>query len=172
MVGYETSPPSPDPGFYSHVAVTSYFEQRMKCVLNEGQEGEPNCKAANGTVNAHYEYDYPNHTDGRGFTKTAETIRNRLTADGMNVDRVYTKVPDPQIIPEQYHDGTPIPDYLKLPTFAWDGTGNDLINHYVDGRSLILHRDHGWKDGWSSPTLSNGDIPSLTNGTELRWCSA
>jgi len=167
MVGYETVPPSADPGFYSHVTVTAYFEQRLKCVLNEGQEGMPNCKEANGPITGHYEFDYPNHTDGRGFTKTSETIRNQLTADGLNVDRVYTKGSDPQIIPEQYYDGTPIPDNLKLPTFPWNGTGADLIGHYVDGRSLILHRDHGWKDGWSSPTVHNGDIPSLTNGTEL-----
>lgn len=167
MVGYETVPPSADPSFYSHVTVTAFFEQRLKCVLNEGQEGEPNCKEKNGPVNAHYEYDYPNHTDGRGFTKTSETIRNQLTADGLIVDRVYTKGNDPQIIPEQYYDGTPIPDDLKLPTFPWNGTGADLIGHYVDGRSLILHRDHGWKDGWSAPTVHNGDIPSLTNGTEL-----
>jgi hypothetical protein len=167
MVGYETAPPSSDPGFYSHVTVTAYFEQRLKCVLNEGQEGMPNCKEANGPITGHYENDYENHTDGRGFTKTSETIRNQLTADGLIVDRVYTKGKDPQIIPEQYYDGTPIPDYLKLPTFPWNGTGADLIGHYVDGRSLILHRDHGWKDGWSAPTVHNGDIPSLTNGTEL-----
>jgi hypothetical protein len=71
------------------------------------------------------------------------------------------------VIPEEYYDGTPIPDYLRLPTFPWNGTGTDLLGHYNAGRSLILHRDHGWKDGWSSPTLHNGNVSEMVNGTKL-----
>jgi hypothetical protein len=167
MVGYETTAPSADLDFYTHTTVTAFFEQRYKCVLNVGQEGAPNCKAANGPVNAHYEPDYENHTDGRGFTKTAEAIRNGMLNTGLNVDRVYTKGDDPQVIPEQYYDGTPIPDYLKLPTFPWNGTGADLLAHYNAGRSLILHRDHGWNYGWANPYLTTADVPSMTNGKKL-----
>ena len=167
MVGYETVPPSSDPSFYSHETVTGFFEQRYICVLDNGQSGTPNCKPDAGPVNAHWEPDYPNHTDGRGFTKTAETIHDALTAVGHTVDRVYTKGDDPKVIPEQYHDGTPIPDYLRLPGFAWNGTGADLLADYNAGRSLILHRDHGWNYGWSNPYLTNDDVPSMTNGTKL-----
>ena len=168
IVGYENSMPAP-PGddFYSHTTVTAFFEQRYVCLLNEGESGTPNCKEKNGPVTGHLEPDYANHTDGRGFTKTAETIHDAMVATGLNVDRVYTRGGDPQVIPEFYYDGTPIPDYLRLPTFPWSGTGADLLGHYNDGRALILHRDHGWKNGWSSPTLHNGDIPSLVNGTQL-----
>jgi hypothetical protein len=168
MVGYETVAPAPaNDDFYTHTTVTAYFEQRNICVLNEGESGEPNCKEANGPVNAHYEVDYPNHKDGRGFTLTAENIHNAMVAAGLTVDRVYTKDANPQVIPEEYYNGTPIPDYLRLPTFPWNGTGGDLIAHYNAGRSLILHRDHGWNFGWANPYMTTSDVPSLTNGTKL-----
>jgi Peptidase family C25/Propeptide_C25 len=167
MVGYETTAPSNDSDFYTHTTVTAYFEQRALCVLNEGQSGEPNCKAKNGPVTGHYILDYPNHKDGRGFTLTAENIRTAMVDAGLNVDRVYTKGDDDQVIPEEYYNGTPIPDYLRLPTFPWNGTGADLLAHYNAGRSLILHRDHGWHSGWANPYLTTADTPSMSNGTKL-----
>ncbi|HEV7844735.1 MAG TPA: C25 family cysteine peptidase, partial [Thermoleophilaceae bacterium] len=167
MVGYETSAPSNDVDFYTHTTVTGFFEQRYVCLLNEGESGAPNCKEANGPVTGHLEPDYTNHKDGRGFTKTAESIRTAMVNAGLDVDRVYTKGDDPQVIPEQYYDGTPIPDYLRLPAFPWDGDGNDLLDHYNDGRSLILHRDHGYNYGWLHPFLGNINVFQLNNGTRL-----
>jgi hypothetical protein len=167
IVGYETSAPSNDVDFYTHTTVTSFFEQRKKCMLNDGQSGEPNCKEANGPVTGHYEPDYPNHKDGRGFTLTAENIRTAMVDAGLTVDRVYTKGDDDQVIPEEYYNGTPIPDYLRLPTFPWDGDGNDLLDHYNDGRSLILHRDHGYNYGWMHPSLGNINVFQLNNGSRL-----
>ena len=166
IVGYETTPPAP-PGddFYFHSTVTAYFEPKYLCILNEGQEGEPNCKSANGPITGHYELDETNTKDTRGFTRTAEKIQNAMVADGITTDRVYTTLD--QINPEFYYNGDPIPDALRKPTFAWNGTGADLLGHYNEGRSLILHRDHGWHSGWSSPTLHTGDVPAMVNGTQL-----
>ena len=31
---------------------------------------------------------------------------------------------------------------------------------------MILHRDHGWPDGFAEPTLHSGHVPLLTNGTQ------
>jgi len=168
MVGYETSAPAPNgDDFYTHTTVTGFFEQRYVCLLNEGESGVPNCKPKAGPVTGHYEADYPNHKDGRGFTLTAENIRTAMVNAGLNVDRVYTKGDDDQVIPEEYYNGTPIPNYLRLPTFPWNGTGADLLSHYNAGRSLILHRDHGWNYGWANPYLTTSDTPSMTNGTQL-----
>jgi hypothetical protein len=169
IVKYETSLPAP-PGddFYGHATVTSFFEQRYKCVLNQGQPEPPNCKEANGPITGHYEPDYEDHHDGRGFTKTAETIQNVMSQQyGHVVDRVYTKGDDPNVIPEQYYDGTPLPPHLQFPGFPWNGTGADLLADYNDGRFAILHRDHGWNYGWANPYLTTADTPSLTNGTQL-----
>ena len=167
IVGYETTMPAP-PGddFYGHATVTAFFEPKYLCILNEGQTGEPNCKSKNGPVTGHYELDYTNHKDTRGFTKTAERIQNAMTDDGIFTDRVYTTV-DENVIPETYYDNTPIPDFLRRPAFGWNGTGADLLNHYNAGRSLILHRDHGWHSGWAHPTLHSGDVPQMVNGTQL-----
>jgi hypothetical protein len=169
ITGYENTMPAPaGDDFYTHATVTGFFEQRYMCVLNNGESGTPNCKAKNGPVTGHYEPDYPNHTDGRGFTKTAERIQNVMAQQyGHTVDRVYTKGDDPNVIPEQYYDGTPIPANLLLPGFPWNGTGADLLNDYNDGRFAILHRDHGWNYGWANPYLTTADTPSMTNGKQL-----
>ena len=75
IVGDETTAPAPGgDDFNSHTTVTAFFEPKYLCILNEGQSGEPNCKSKNGPVTGHYELDYTNHQDTRGFTKTAETI--------------------------------------------------------------------------------------------------
>ena len=58
--------------------------------------------------NAHWEIDYPANTDTRGFTITAERIRNAIAADGYTVDRLYT-TDDEDVIPLNYWNGTPIP---------------------------------------------------------------
>jgi hypothetical protein len=167
IVGYETTMPAPaGDDFFAHATVTAFFEPKYLCILNEGQTGEPNCKSKNGPVTGHYELDYTNHKDTRGFTKTAERIQNAMTDDGIVTDRVYTTVNE-NVIPETYYDGTPIPLFLRRPAFGWDGTGADLLNHYNAGRSLILHRDHGWHSGWADPTLHSGDVPQMVNGTKL-----
>ena len=31
---------------------------------------------------------------------------------------------------------------------------------------MILHRDHGWPDGWAEPTLHSGHVPFFTNGSQ------
>jgi hypothetical protein len=167
ITNYENNMPAPqgDP-FYDNATVTAYFENRSICVLNAGQEGEPNCKAANGPVTGHLEIDFTNHKDGRGFTRTAEKIHNAMTFEhGHQVDRVYTALE--QSTPELYYNGDPIPANLRRPAFGWNGTGTDLLNHYNDGRFAILHRDHGWHSGWAHPYLTSADVPSMTNGTKL-----
>jgi hypothetical protein len=163
---YATSSPAP-PGddFFDHAAVTSYFQPPLICVLNEGATGTPNCDANHPPVNAHWEIDYPANTDTRGFTITAERIRNGIARDGYTVDRLYT-TDDEDVIPLNYWNGTPIPDHLRRPAFDWDANTTDFFNAYNEGRFVILHRDHGWPDGWAEPTLHSGHVPLFTNGTQ------
>ena len=163
---YATSSPAP-PGddFFDHAAVTSYFQPAMMCVLNEGATGTPDCNPEHAGFNAHWEIDYANHTDTRGFTITAERIRNAIAADGYTVDRLYT-TDDEDVIPEYYWNGTPIPAHLKRPAFDWDANTTDFLDSYNDGRFVILHRDHGWPDGFAEPTIHSGHVPGLTNGSQ------
>ena len=160
-----TNPAPPGDDFLDHAAVTSYFQPPLICVLDEGATGTPNCNGNNPPVNAHWEIDYPANTDTRGFTITAERIRNGIAADGYTVDRLYT-TDDEDVIPLNYWNGTPIPDHLRRPAFAWDANTTDFFNTYNDGRFVILHRDHGWPDGFAEPTLHSGHVPFFTNGAQ------
>ena len=163
---YITTSPAPEgDDFFSRAAVTSYFQPPMICVLNEGQTGTPNCDGNNPPVTGHWEIDYPANTDTRGFTITAERIRNAIANDGYGVDRLYT-TDDEDVIPLNYWNGTPIPNHLRRPAFDWDAGTTDFFNAYNEGRFVILHRDHGWPDGWAEPTLHSGHVPFFTNGTQ------
>jgi hypothetical protein len=168
---YGTTPPAPaGDDFYHHATTTAYFQPELICVLNEGASGAPNCDPGTPehplTVNAHWEINYPNHQDTRGFTITAEAVGNAMRFDGYAVDRLYT-TDDEDVIPETYYNGTPIPAHLRRPTFAWNANSTDFLDAYNAGRFLILHRDHGWPDGWAEPTLHSGHVPLMTNGTKL-----
>src|SRR3954454_3359560 len=167
IITYESTPPAPEgDDFYRHATVTSYFQPSTPCYLNAGASGTPNCDPNAGPVNGHNAIDYANHRDVRGFTKTAETVRRAMVAKGYAVDRVYT-TDNSSVVPEQYYDGTDNRVALRRPVFGWAGTCADLLGDYQAGRFLILHRDHGWPDGWAAPDLTSGDVGSLTNGAKL-----
>ena len=160
-----TNPAPPGDDFLRRGAVTSYFQPAMICVLNEGATGTPNCNGDAPPVTGHWEIDYTNRQDTRGFTITAERIRNAMAADSYQVDRLYT-TDDEDVIPETYFNGTPIPAHLRRPTFGWDADTTDFFNTYNEGRFVILHRDHGWPDGWAEPTLHSGHVPLFSNGSQ------
>ena len=166
IVGYETTSPAP-PGddFFSHFTNTAYFEPSHHCVLNAGESGTPNCDAAAGTVNGHWEVNPAVTQDARGFSKTAERVRDAMRARGYTVDRLYNA--DPVTNPQTYYDGTPMPSAIRKPGFAWDADTTDFTNAFNDGRAIVFHRDHGWPGGWAHPWLHEGDLGSLTNGTQL-----
>jgi hypothetical protein len=167
ILTYQNTPPAP-PGddFYSHATVTGYFQPAMMCVLDEGATDTPNCNGDAPPVTGHWEIDYANHRDTRGFTKTSEAVRRAMAANSYDVDRLFT-TDDEDVIPEEYYDGTPIPAGLRRPAEPWDADTTDFLNAYNAGRFLILHRDHGWPDGWAEPTLHSGHVPGFTNGSEL-----
>ena len=160
-----TNPAPPGDDFLNRAAVTSYFQPPLICVLNEGATGTPNCNGDAPPVTGHWEIDYPANTDTRGFTITAERIRNGIAAEGYQVDRLYT-TDDEDVIPLNYWNGTPIPSNLRRPAFDWNANTTEFFNTYNEGRFVILHRDHGWPDGWAEPTLHSGHVPFFTNGSQ------
>ena len=92
-------------------------------------------------------------------------MRNGLVNRGVTVDRVYNESPGDN--PQKFVDGTPLPASLKKPTFAWNGTGAQVSADWNAGRFLIVHRDHGWSDGWGLPGFGTADVNALTNGSLL-----
>ena len=166
IVGYETTAPAPaGDDFYRHFTTTAYFEPTYICELNEGESGTPNCDGDNPPVTGHWVFHPEITQDVRGFTITAERVRNEMLAKGYTADRLYYA--NPANDPQTYHDGTPMPAAIKKPGFPWDADTNDFVDAFNDGRSIVFHRDHGWPHGWAHPDLSTGNVPSLTNGTQL-----
>ena len=102
--------------------------------------------------------------ENRTFIQFAETVRNGLSGRGVAVDRVYHD--EPTSSPLKFNDGTDLPAALRKPAFAWNGTGADVSAAWNAGRFLVVHRDHGWSDGWSTPTFTTADVDGLTNSND------
>lgn len=110
-----------------------------------------------------------NNLDGqaeRWFAETSENIRNYLATQNMRVDRIYS-APGASS-PTLWRDGGAVPLALRKPGFPWNGSTADIINTTNDGRSIVYHRDHGWWNGWGTPSFSTGDLSSISvTGTEF-----
>lgn len=166
IVTYETTSPAPaGDDFFRHLTVTAYFEPTYVCVLNEGQTGVPNCDGESPPVTGHWELDITVKQDARGFSKTAERVRDAMVARGYSVDRLYHA--DPATDPETYYDGTPMPAAIQKPAFPWDAGSPEIVGAFNGGRAIVFHRDHGWPDGWADPTIHSGHVSGLTNGAKL-----
>jgi hypothetical protein len=137
---YTTSAPAGLNGdFYRHATVTAFFQN------NAANPADP--------------------TDTRTFTMASERARTGMRADDYDVERLYFGLPatDPQF----FADGTPMPDDIRKPGFAWDDDTADFLNAFNTGRFLVMHRGHGGPGGWSSPNLSVNDVPQMTNGAQV-----
>jgi Peptidase family C25/Propeptide_C25 len=117
------------------------------------------------TIAAQFQDDDNNGQENRTFITFAETLRTGLVNTGNTVDRVYDD--SPTATPLKFNDGTDLPAELKKPTFAWDGDGADVSAAWNEGRFLMVHRDHGWSDGWGHPGFGTADVQALTNGNLL-----
>jgi Peptidase family C25/Propeptide_C25 len=117
------------------------------------------------TVAAQFQDDNLDGREDRTFVQFAETVRNGLAGLGVGVDRIYTD--SPVTSPAKFNDGTSLPASLLKPTFPWTGNGADITTAWNDGRFLVVHRDHGWSDGWGDPFYTTTDVDALTNGAEL-----
>jgi len=106
----------------------------------------------------------------RRFAQTSEDIRNHVVSHGYNVDRVYYT--ESNVNPlywnnGYYSAGESLPNYLKKPTFPWNGNAAQITNLINEGRFYVFHRDHGMSSGWGDPYYTTSNINSLNNGNKL-----
>jgi hypothetical protein len=139
IITYETTPPTGN--FLNRATIAAQFQDMDgPDQVNDGREN-------------------------RTFIQFAETVRNGLVARGVAVDRIYQDAPETN--PTHFNDGTPLPAELLKPTFAWDGDAADVSAAWNEGRFLVIHRDHGWSDGWGDPYYTTTEVNALTNGALL-----
>jgi hypothetical protein len=118
------------------------------------------------SIAAEFQDDNVDGREDRTFIQFAETVRNGLVNRGVAVDRIYDESGFPAT-PLKFNDGTDLPAELKKPTFAWDGNTADITTAWNEGRFLMIHRDHGWSDGWGTPRFETTDVNALSNGSLL-----
>ncbi len=116
-------------------------------------------------IAAQFQDDDNDGQENRTFITMAETTRNGLTARGVAVDRVYGEHPGNN--PQRFQDGSALPASLLKPGFGWNGTGAQVTAGWNEGRFMVVHRDHGWSDGWGTPGYGTADVQALTNGDRL-----
>jgi hypothetical protein len=117
------------------------------------------------TLAAQFQDDNLDGTENRTFITFAETVRRGLVQRGVAVDRIYDD--SPTATPQRFNDGSALPNALLKPGFAWDGDGADVTAAWNEGRFLMVHRDHGWSDGWGHPGYTTTNVQALTNGALL-----
>ncbi len=65
-----------------------------------------------------------------------------------------------------FQNGTLMPPDLQ--TYPWATEKADQVTAAInDGRSIVLHNDHGYNLGWGDPGFSTTQVGTLTNGEEL-----
>lgn len=116
-------------------------------------------------IAAQFQDDDNDGQENRTFIQFAETVRSGLVTRGVAVDRVYGEEPGSN--PQRFNDGTDLPAALRKPTFGWNGTGAQVSADWNEGRFMVVHRDHGWNDGWGTPRFGTDDVNALSNGSRL-----
>jgi hypothetical protein len=145
IVGYETTPPTGD-AFLKRAVLAGQFqdiETPKPGAKKEKKDGQ----------------------ETRTFIQFLETIRTGLVARGVTVDRQYRD--DPVTKPKRFNDGTDLPADLRKPAFKWKANASTVAAAWNAGPFLMIHRDHGWSDGWGAPSFKTSDVQALTNGTQL-----
>ena len=139
VIGYEKRPPAKS-SFYRNGLHCAFFEDKKK----DGYEDML-------------------------FVETSEKVLNYVTSHGKVLQRVYAARPDvnPLYWDKSLSFGGSIPDELKRPNFAWNGSTSDIANAINDGVFYVLYRGHGLVDKWREPSFTNKDVKGLSNGKLL-----
>lgn len=157
IIRYERTPPDPlaNPDFYTNFATAAYF-----------YDAQPR----------------DGYADAR-YVATSEDIYRYLHEAGYNGQRIYSHDPGVQpthwsesyVFENDHGGGRPLPDYLRSPNFAWDGSTADISNAVNSGVFLLSYRGHGsrlmrsalqnwwYPGGWMQPEFQEHNAAALTN---------
>ena len=167
IIAYEQTPPT-QASFYEDVTVAGYFQ----CC-------RPNVYQWGGIFNPVQRVD---GVASRSFAETAELVGAELASEGYDLNRIYTTDDDyhdtpgrstyynantRDTTPRRYYNQAPLPSAIgPNSSFSWNGNRNDVISAINDGTFLLIHRDHGFKDGWGDPAFYTWNHNFLNNGNK------
>lgn len=109
---------------------------------------------------AQFQDDDGDGQENRTFIQMSETVRSGLIGSGFGAVRVYAD--SPASTPQRFVDGTSLPSAL-LSASAWNGTTADVASAWNASPFLVVHRDHGWSQGWGTPWFTSSDVDALNN---------
>lgn len=108
--------------------------------------------------------------EDRRYSLTLEELILYLKDKDYETERIYycSSSDDPKYRNDgSYAFGQKVPDYLRKPTFKWDGGTSEVIDAFNKGTFVVMHRDHGSASGWSQPKFRSSNVASLRNGDLL-----
>lgn len=144
ILAYEQTPPATpaNAAFYTDVSLVSLFtDSDGGWSLIDGWESRP-------------------------WIANVETIRNYLQGQGYTAERIYATdsgFPANPLAqsPQQFNDGTNLPNDLLSPQYGWNGSTADITAALNAGRFLIAYRAHGNPESWDQPSFGNNQVAAL-----------
>ena len=153
------------------ISVSSSYNAKLVVQKIIDYESEPVNVGEFYSTGLHAAYFQESSTSGyaeRRFAQTAEEILQYMEDEvGKTVNRVF--VTESTVTPTNwnnglYSSGEALPSHLLKPSFPWDGDANHITNYINQGSLWVLHRDHGFENGWGDPYYDISNITSLSNG--------
>jgi len=146
FIGYETNPPT-DPEYYAHpVTALGWQTERWFQICIEVVGGFMRNSLGKDPVRVNAIYDGNPSVDPWSTAPNTNTIMNYFGPNGLGY------------IPSS-------PSTLG----SWSGGNANQINAAINsGSFLLLHRDHGYEQGWGEPAYNNSSMGGLNN-TDLTF---
>jgi hypothetical protein len=140
IISYEKKSPC-DPDYYERMAFAAYFQD--------------------GSQDSAGQWHYQDGKANKAYMKTMEYIREHMLTLGFDVERIY--VSSNNIQPQEYIDGTPVPQEVKDAIVDSDTATDMLISTTAEGQSITGHRDHGERDGWAYPSFKIDHLNAISS---------
>ncbi len=168
IINYEGDPPMLD-DFYQRILFASYFEDyRVNSDLNGWwvSDGIAESPAVRFSEEMRDFFAW----QGYSLLPRQYTTDFWIWPSGLDPRDPYYDADFPG--PVQFDDYSPVPDYLRWPGFAWDGSSEGIAREINAGSFLAIYVDHGDRHGWLHPYFGAQDsdeprvnnLPLLVNG--------
>lgn len=94
----------------------------------------------------------------------SEELKDYMESHTFQIQRIYTtgNTTDPQKYSRMYASNGDVPPELRRPTFAWNGSLNDIVGALQNGCDYILYKGHGNCYGLAQIGMSTSSLNNIT----------